>query len=166
MSYTFSSNYSFLAKNIPEEIDKRKNHISLRVGKFSRFENFNFPTRREIPYASVQLFWQIHYHSEVCPLPSVALILIDFWSPSPPSLPTHHPSQHTQGLDLTWTQQADHHQTRCNASSRNISIFRRKKKTGYSDWKNQEEDRTRHTVAQIHLKVAKIIIFAKLQLAS
>ena len=75
-------------------------------------------------------------------VPSVTLnlLLLDFWSPSPPSLPTHHPSQHTQGLDLTWTQQADHHQTRCNASSRNISIFRRKKKPGHSDWKIQEED--------------------------
>ena len=53
-SYTFSSNYSFIAKTIPVEINKRKNHISLRVGKFPWFENFFFPTRREIPYASVQ----------------------------------------------------------------------------------------------------------------
>ena len=55
--HTFSSNYSFIANYLHEEIKKRKNHISLRVGKFPRFEIFNFPTRREIPYASVQLDW-------------------------------------------------------------------------------------------------------------
>ena len=54
MPHTFSSNYSFIANYLHEEIKKRKNHISLRVGKFPRFEIFNFPTRREIPYASVQ----------------------------------------------------------------------------------------------------------------
>ena len=54
MPHTFSSNYSFIANFLDEEIKKRKNHISLRVGKFPRFEIFNFPTRREIPYASVQ----------------------------------------------------------------------------------------------------------------
>ena len=53
--HTFSSNYSFIANYLHEEIKKRTNHISLRVGKFPRFEIFNFPTRREIPYASVQL---------------------------------------------------------------------------------------------------------------
>ena len=54
MPHTFSSNYSFIANFLDEEIKKRKNHISLRVGKFPRFEIFNFPTRREIPYMSVQ----------------------------------------------------------------------------------------------------------------
>ena len=55
--YTFSSNYSFIANYLHEEIKKRKIHISLCVGKFPRFEIFNFPTRREIPYASVQTDW-------------------------------------------------------------------------------------------------------------
>ena len=54
MPHTFSSNYSFIANFLDKEIKKRKKHISLRVGKFPRFEIFNFPTRREIPYASVQ----------------------------------------------------------------------------------------------------------------
>ena len=54
MPHTFSSNYSFIANFLDEETKKSKNHISLRVGKFPRFEIFNFPTRREIPYASVQ----------------------------------------------------------------------------------------------------------------
>ena len=75
---------------------------------------------------------------EVCPLshPQPPRLLISL-----PSFLTHPlPTTAHQGLDLTWTQQADHHQTRCNASSRNISIFRRKKKPGHSDWKIQEED--------------------------
>ena len=77
-------------------------------------------------------------HSEVCPLshPQSPRLLISL-----PSFLTHPPpTTALQGLDLTWTQQADHHQTRCNASSRSISNLRRKKMPGYSDWKNQEED--------------------------
>ena len=53
--HLFSSNYSFIANFLHKKIKKRKNHISLCVGKFPRFEIFNFPTCREIPYASVQL---------------------------------------------------------------------------------------------------------------
>ena len=55
-----------------------------------------------------------------------------FWSPSFPTHPP--PTTAHQGLDLTWTHQAGHHQTRCNASfQEHHIIFRRKKKPGYSD---------------------------------
>ena len=61
MPHTFSSNYSFIANYLHEEIKKRKNHISLRVGKFPRFDIFNFPMHREIRYASVQSDWLSSY---------------------------------------------------------------------------------------------------------